>query len=138
MTTETASEEAPDPYADAQCSNCQAPVKRRRPSLTGQHFCPKKKCQQAKHRFYHRRRADGAADLESKLKKTHQKQLANFVGAVAHAERYDCGTCGRAGAIPRYSHPSPDWSRACNPPDKLPISGDPLLTEQILLMVYPR
>lgn len=134
MPTEATEE---DQYADAACSNCGAAVKRRRPSKTGKHFCTKRTCQRAKDRFHYRRRAEGAAESEARLAETHQRQLVNFVGAVANADRIDCDTCGRPGVIPRYAHPVPDWSAPCNPPDRLPVSGDAVLTTELMRSVYP-
>lgn len=142
MTTETAPEAteetvADDPFADAKCSNCGDAVKRRRPSLTGKHFCAKKGCQKAKHRFHHRRRAEGAAESEARLIEDQRKQTANFVSAALHGPRVDCDTCGRPEVVPRYAHPVPDWSAPCNPKDRLPVSGDPLLTTKLMRSVYP-
>lgn len=141
MTTDTAPE-APDAtesdrYADAECNNCGGSVVRRRPSLTGAHFCTKQECQRAKHRFYYRRRADGTIESDAKRATQHQLMLVNFVGAVAHADRADCDTCGRPEVIPGYAHPVPDWSAACNPVDRLPVSGDPALTTALMKAIYP-
>lgn len=142
MTTDAAPEATTetenDPFADAKCSNCGDPVKRRRPSLTGKHFCAKKGCQRAKHRFHHRRRADGAAESEAKRAEAHEKMLLAFVAAVANADRIDCETCGRRGVVPGYAHPVPDWTAACNPPDKLSISGSQDLSTKLVVAVYPR
>lgn len=133
MTTETET----DPHAEALCSNCGDPVKRRRPSLTGKHFCSKKLCEKAKQRFYYQRRVDGSAESEARRAADHQKMLVNFVGHVANDDRIDCDACGRAGVIPRYAHPVPDWSAACNPVDRLPVSADPNLTTKLMRAVYP-
>lgn len=139
--TEATTETEIDPYSDTKCSHCDGPVKRRRPSLTGKHFCTKRECQRAKDRFHYRRRTEGSVNAEAVLKKRleedHQQQLVNFIGHAANDERVDCGVCGRTGVIPRYPHPNPEWSGPCNPPDRLPVSGDPVLNTAIMRAVYP-
>jgi len=133
MTTETETEERPR----ASCSNCGDPVLRRRPSLTGKHFCSKKLCERAKQRFYYERRVSGAAESEARQAATHRQATLNFLTAALHGDRIDCDTCGRVGVIPRYAHPVPDWSAPCNPVDRLPISGDPSFTTELMRVVYP-
>jgi len=147
MTNEEATEptlpETHDPtdYGTVSCRQCGAEMQRRRPSNTGAHFCTKPDCVKAKGRFYHRRRAENAAAREAtmarRLAETHQRQLIAFVKAAVHAERADCETCGRPGVIPRYAHPVPDWTAPCNPVDRLPASGDPVLTTELMKAIYP-
>jgi hypothetical protein len=91
------------------CTSCQGPVRVRRPSLSGDHFCKEKECQAIKQRKYHRirraeaaRRAEEAAQVESRA---NRERLLDLVDALAHAERVTCEACGRTDALPGYAHP---------------------------------
>lgn len=138
MTSEAPPEATPDdPYSDVPCSNCGDPVKRRRPSMTGKHFCGKRNCVRAKDRFYYRRRAEGSMVDEGRRQEEARQLVANFVHAAVHGERADCGTCGRPDVVAHYAHPVPDWSAACSPADRLAVSTDPILTTLLMRSVYP-
>lgn len=80
------------------CSGCQGPVQVRRPSKTGEHWCPKSECQAAKQRFYRARGKLPNQDVDAL-----QRQ---FISDLAHRERVTCGQCGLPNALPGWAHRS--------------------------------
>lgn len=118
MTTEPTLEVVEEtPYQMTTCSNCDGPVARRRPSLTGKHFCQKLECQRARDRFYNRRRRTGAkteaALAERRQEEVRKVELTAFVRTALEEPRVDCADCGRGAVVPGYAHPAPDWQSAC-------------------------
>jgi hypothetical protein len=84
---------------DVPCSSCGGPVKQRRRSASGKHFCTSPECQRAKGRHFYRRRAEVQTQIELQL-------LLNLVHALAHRRRQQCPECGLANALPGYKHPN--------------------------------
>jgi hypothetical protein len=95
------------------CSNCTLPVKVRRRSLTGLHFCAARDCQAAKQRaHYARRRAE--ADRRQEMDTEIAVDLAmRVLTAVINGDRVECESCGRTDAIVNLIHPTPDLTGAC-------------------------
>lgn len=147
MTSETALEaptETDDPYADTVCSNCSGPVKRRRPSLTGKHFCTKRECQRAKDRFHYRRRAENAIAEEASLARSKAELrddlIIAFVTTALQEPRVTCADCGRGDAVPGYAHPHPEGGGCTRESDlQLPVfTEDDDIARRLLRAAYPR
>lgn len=128
-----------DPIPPAECRQCGSPVQRRRPSLTGVHFCTRKECQAAKQRFYYRRRQEGAATEAAELERQKAETRDNLIIAVlaeaTAAETHGCAHCGRATVLPSFGHPSADWSEPCPGGGPMPFPSS--LGSKIAMTLWP-
>lgn len=79
------------------CSECGGPVPARRPSATGEHWCSKKDCQNAKQRWNYARR-NKVDDLTQKV------LIRQLVFDLAHLGRRPCEKCGLSDAVPGWAH----------------------------------
>lgn len=78
------------------CSNCGDPVRVRRRSASGEHWCSKPVCRNAKQRFYYARRKGVTGQVAADL-------VTQLVHDLAHLARTAC-RCGLADAIPGWAH----------------------------------
>lgn len=112
MTTEPTESVPPAP-----CSQCDAPVKIRRPSLTGRHYCQKPECQRAKQRFFYRQRVEGTkstmAEIERRLAEERDHLIITILRLVTTGERVLCADCGRPDVLANFGHPNQDWTAPC-------------------------
>ena len=109
MADETAPEVPEDfPENVNSCSSCQGPVRVRRKSATGYHFCAKRACQNEKQRTYYRLRNSESgrlADLDELA------ALAALLRA-ASGEWTSCDWCRAAHVLPGWAHVGAD-GKAC-------------------------
>lgn len=137
--TETATEaptETPDSYVpDTECRNCGGPVKRRRPSMTGAHFCQLPACRAAKQRFYYRSRQSNEAELAKRSEEAGKASMAALVRAAITEDRVDCDRCGRTGVVSGFPHPTPEWNAACHGTGAREL---PRGTQWLVEAIYPR
>jgi hypothetical protein len=114
MTTQTADDPATD-YLMTKCRHCDGPVARRRPSLSGAHFCTRPECVRAKARFYNQRRSTNreAAELAQRQAEARDDLIIAVITAVAAGERGYCSDCTRKDVLPGFGHPNPDWTAPC-------------------------
>lgn len=119
----------------APCSSCSAPVKIRRPSLTGAHFCIRKECQAEKQRFYQRRRSAEAARLEENERGLQVDFILGVLWRATNVDRVECANCGRADAVPNLIHPTPDLEGAC----RALVQDDPPpgLGSRVVFTIWP-
>lgn len=90
------------PIPDNACANCADPVKARRPSRSGKHFCSKSACQTAKQRFYREKGQVGPT-----------LTLLALIRDLASLERSPC-VCGLPDALPGWAHrDAPGSSTPC-------------------------
>lgn len=90
----------PDPDEPRVTLRCSNRVNARRPSSTGKHFCPAKRCQASKQRFYRTRRIKEATLQSGEL------MLALVRAMMVPDGRVPCAHCGHPSALPGWAHPA--------------------------------
>lgn len=84
------------------CTNCGGPVRARRRSATGLHFCAARLCQNAKQRTYRKQR-EAAAD--EGLERRQEVFLGSIIAEALSGDRWrTCGTCGAERVLAGWVH----------------------------------
>lgn len=95
MATKRKRELAPD----HECTNCGGPVKSRRPSESGLHFCSKRECVNAKQRMLRARRIGPPAAVQAKV------ALAALIADAMQPNLFrSCDTCGADRVLAGWVH----------------------------------
>lgn len=116
------------------CSSCRGPVKVRRPSHSGEHYCARPDCQAAKQRSYRQRRSADKARLDEMKIQVKEGDMLTVVSRIAKGEspsrdlredylleamflvragRQPCASCGRDDAVAGLPHPTVDLEGLC-------------------------
>lgn len=116
------------------CTACKGEVKVRRPSHSGEHYCPKPDCQAAKQRAYRQRRSADKARLDKMNLDQREGYLLEVVARMSRGEtpfrderqsyvfeaallakqgRQPCASCGREDAVAGLPHPTVDLEGLC-------------------------
>jgi hypothetical protein len=98
-----ASKAAPLPNS---CTNCGGPVRVRRPSQTGHHYCSEPVCQAAKQRFFR-------STQVGKANETAEAERLQLVADLATGRRSPCHQCGLEDGLPGWAHRDATGLKPC-------------------------